>query len=184
MEFRSAIKNLPKWQRVLGSERKSPSFGSNGLDGGNQKVTQRWAAAKGRLGGASLMEKVKEVNKFFNVWPYKTDQEVWGVEDYWATPKEFVRKSGDCEDFAISKYYALRDLGVPASSMRIVALKDTIRNLGHAVLVVYTQNDAYILDNLSNMVLSHKKLPHYAPQYSVNEEFLWRHVKPKATPGK
>lgn len=183
VEFRSPIKNLPKWERVLKAERSSPSFRGGGLEANNQKVAQRWAAAQKKLSGASLMEQVKEVNKFFNVWPYKTDIEVWGVEDYWATPKEFVKKSGDCEDYAISKYYALRTLGVPAKSMRVVAVKDTIRNLGHAVLVVYAQNEAYILDNLSNMVLSHKKLPHYSPQYSVNEEFLWRHVKPKAAPG-
>ena len=55
--------------------------------------------------------------------------DVWGVMDYWETPAEFFQKSGDCEDFAIAKYFALRDLGFPASQMRIVVLKDTLRNL-------------------------------------------------------
>ena len=183
VEFRSPIKNLPKWERVRGSENKKPSFTAKGLDTTNQKVAQRWEKLKGAFKNATLAEKVREVNKFFNQWPYKMDREVWGVEDYWATPREFVQKSGDCEDYAISKYYALRDLGVPANIMRIAAIKDQVRNLGHAVLVVYMDNDAYVLDNLTNLVLSHKKLTHYAPQYSVNEEFLWRHVKPKATPG-
>ena len=183
VEFRSPIKNLPKWERVRGSESKKPSFTAKGMDVTNQKVSQRWQNLKGKFKDATLAEKVREVNKFFNQWPYKTDREVWGVEDYWATPREFVQKSGDCEDYAISKYYALRDLGVPANLLRVAAIKDQIRNLGHAVLVVYMDNDAYVLDNLTNLVLSHKKLTHYAPQYSVNEEFLWRHVKPKATPG-
>ena len=56
-------------------------------------------------------------------------------------------KVGDCEDFAIAKYFALRDLGFPASQMRIVVLKDTLRNLDHAVTAVYLDGDAWILDN-------------------------------------
>ena len=184
VEFRSPIKNLPKWERVMGSEKRKPSFIDKGMDTRNQQVSARWAKLKEKLQGASLREKVQGVNNFFNQWPYKTDREVWGVEDYWAVPREFVEKSGDCEDYAISKYYALRDLGVPAEMMRIAAIKDVIRNLGHAVLVVFMESDAYVLDNLTNLVLSHKKLTHYAPQYTVNETFLWRHVKPKSTPAK
>ncbi len=184
VEFRSPIKNLPKWERVLSSEKKRPSFTGSGLDTKSAKVRERWEKLKNSLAGAPLKEQVQKVNNFFNQWPYKFDKEVWGVEDYWATPREFVERSGDCEDYAISKYYALRDLGVPASQLRVAAVKDVIRNLGHGVLIVYMENDAYVLDNLTNLVLSHKKLKHYAPQYSVNEEYLWRHVKPKSAPGK
>ena len=184
VEFRSPIKNLPKWERVRSSEKKRPSFTEKGLDTKSAKVRERWDKLKNSLAGAPLKDQVQKINNFFNQWPYKFDKEVWGVEDYWATPREFVERSGDCEDYAISKYYALRDLGVPASQLRVAAVKDVIRNLGHAVLIVYMENDAYVLDNLTNLVLSHKKLKHYAPQYSVNEEYLWRHVKPKSAPGK
>lgn len=184
VEFRSPIKNLPKWERVRTSESKRPSFIAAGIDTKSKQVSERWSKLKANLEGASLKEKVQKINNFFNQWPYKMDREVWGVEDYWATPREFVEKSGDCEDYAIAKYYALRELGVPAEQLRIAAIKDVIRNLGHAVTIVYMENDAYVLDNLTNLVLSHTKLKHYAPQYSVNEQFLWRHVKPKAGPTK
>ena len=184
VEFRSPIKNLPKWERVRDSEIKRPTFIPGGLDLNvkNSNVIPRWNALRDKIKDAPIADQVREVNKFFNQWPYKTDMEVWGLEDYWTTPREFIEKSGDCEDFAISKYYALRELGVPADRLRVAAVKDTIRNLGHAVLIVYMNDDAYVLDNLTNLVLSHKKLTHYAPQYTVNEEFLWRHVVPKATP--
>jgi predicted transglutaminase-like cysteine proteinase len=184
VEFRSPIKNLPKWERVRDSEIKRPTFISGGvdLDVKNASVEQRWNALRDKFKDAPIADQVREVNKFFNQWPYKTDMEVYGVEDYWATPREFIQKSGDCEDYAIAKYYALRELGVPADRLRVAAVKDTIRNLGHAILIVYMNDDAYILDNLTNLVLSHKKLTHYAPQYTVNEEFLWRHVVPKAQP--
>lgn len=184
VEFRSPIKDLPKWERVLGSEKKRPSFAGSGMDVQNAKVAERWAGLKAKLADASLKDKVRQVNNFFNQWPYKTDVEVWGVEDYWATPREFVQKSGDCEDYAISKYYALRNLGVPAKMLRVAAVKDGIRGIGHAVLVVFMDGDAYVLDNLTNLVLSHTRLTHYTPLYTVNEEFLWRHVKPQPKAGK
>lgn len=180
VEFRSAIKNLPKWERVLDSERNNPSFTPAGLDTKSASVRKRWKELKDKIADAPLREQVQRVNNFFNQWPYKSDREVWGVEDYWATPREFVERSGDCEDYAIAKYYALRDLGAPAHILRVAAVKDAIRGIGHAVLVVYMEDDAYVLDNLTNLVLSHTKLKHYVLQYSVNQKYLWRHVKPKS----
>lgn len=182
VDFRSVLKDMPKWERVLQKERATPSFTPDGISCDNASVAARWKALQNKLSGASLLEKIKGVNKFFNQWPYRTDIAVWGVEDYWATPCEFIVRSGDCEDYAITKYFALRALGVPADIMRIAAVKDTIRGIGHAVLVIYMDNDAYVLDNLSNLVLSHKRLRHYSPLYSLNENYLWRHVKPIAGP--
>lgn len=176
LEMRSKIGNMPKWTSVLEKERKNPGY-----------VAQRqfpgqgmWKDIKAKLSRLSPLEQAKAVNVLINRWPYRTDMDVWGLMDYWASPTEFFRKSGDCEDFAIAKYFALRGLGIPASKMRIVVLKDTLRNLDHAVLVFYSDGDAWILDNLSNAVLSHRRLSHYRPQFSVNEEYRWAHLKPSA----
>ena len=178
VEFRGPLKNLPKWERVLKAEKGTPSFGADEKVSLTPAVAERWAKVKAGLEGATLAEKLKAVNTFFNQWPYKEDILVWKVEDYWATPYEFVRKSGDCEDYAIAKYFALRSLGVPASQMRIVAVMEKIRNIGHAVLVVYMNDNAYVLDNLTNLILSHSRLTNYEPKFSVNEEYRWAHVKP------
>lgn len=140
-------------------------------------VYKRWAALKEKVAGKTPMEQARAVNLFFNQWPYRTDMELWSVNEYWETPEEFIKKSGDCEDYAISKYYALRALGVPAERLRIVAVKDTIRGIGHAVLAFYEGDTAYILDNLSTMLIEHKRLTHYLPQFSVNEQFRWRHAR-------
>ncbi len=182
VEFRTPLSNLPKWERVRSSEIKAPTFGGDEKARMTPEVAARWDALRDKLKSVSDMDKAKGVNSFFNQWPYKTDQVVWGVEDYWATPAEFIKRSGDCEDYAIAKYYALRNLGMPAPQLRVIAVKDTIRNLGHAVLIVFIEGNAYVLDNLTNMVLSHSRLTHYAPQFSVNEEYLWRHVKPVSGP--
>ena len=170
VEFRGALKNLPKWDRVLKEEGKNPTFKSDAV------VKLKWEALKEKAAGMSLKEKLKLVNDFFNRMPYRTDREVWGVEDYWETPREFIQKSGDCEDYSITKYYGLRDMGLPADDMRIVILQDTIRNLAHAVLVVFGDGTAYVLDNVSNVIMTHDRLGHYKPQYSLNEEYRWAHV--------
>lgn len=184
VEFRSALGGMPKWQRVMGAEKANPSFGKNESVTLTPAVAAKWSKVKETLQDASLQDKVKAVNSFFNQWPYKTDMVAWGVEDYWATTQEFVKKSGDCEDYAIAKYYALRSLGVPAEKMRVVAVIEKIRGIGHAVLVVYMNDNAYVLDNLTNLILPHTQLRNYEPKFSVNEEFRWAHVKPVSQPKK
>ena len=130
-----------------------------------------------RAEGKSPRELLRLVNSFWNSWPYREDQANWGKQDYWAAPAQFLKKSGDCEDYAIVKYFTLKELGIAPDSMRIVILRDTIRNLAHAVLVVYLDDEAYVLDNLSNVVQPHTRLRNYSPQYSVNEHGRWTHIR-------
>ncbi|WP_353115712.1 transglutaminase-like cysteine peptidase [Nitratidesulfovibrio sp.] len=180
IEFRGPLKNLPKWDRVLNVDRKTPGLIPERALGGRNAL---WGELRSEWRGLSTMDKLRNVNSLFNQWPYRLDSEVWGVVDYWAAPVEFLRKSGDCEDYAITKYFALKQLGVSVSDMRIVILLDSIRRLAHAILVVYTGGDAYVLDNLSNVVLSHQRYGHYVPQYSINEEHRWAHIPIKGGPG-
>lgn len=178
VEFKSRLKNMPKWERVLrnysGRSGIDQSFGSN-----RQREAKAWEALKEKNKGASALEKARAVNVFFNQWPYRTDQQIYGVSDYWATPDEFIKNSGDCEDYAITKMYALMQLGVDPANMRVVALRDNIRNLDHAVLALYTNDTVYILDNVTRLVLTHDNFMHYRPYFSVNGSFTWTHVPPK-----
>ena len=96
-----------------------------------------------------------------------------------------MARSGDCEDFAIAKFFALRQLGFGEREMRVVILMDEIRGIGHAVLAIYESDEIVILDSLSNMILPHSRYKHYRPQYSMNETTRWAHVggyKNKLTP--
>ena len=126
--------------------------------------------------GLPPYEQLKVINAFFNRWPYKLDNDNFQVPDYWETPFEFLARSGDCEDYSITKFYALRQLGFRNDDMRIVVLFDRIRGLAHAVLAVKLDNDEYILDNQANVVMSHHRYRHYDPQYSVNETTRWVHI--------
>lgn len=175
VEFRGPVKNLPEWTNMLERNEKNPIF----TPGKQLNARVTWDKLKEMLKGKSQLEQLKGVNTFWNQWPYRLDIEAYGKQDYWAAPYEFLKHSGDCEDYSIAKYHTLKELGFDPDKMRIVVLKDTIRNIAHAVLAVYLDDDVYILDNLSPAALSHTRLKNYLPQYSVNEKFRWVHVRPK-----
>ena len=175
VEFRRPLNTLPVWLGVMDRNAKNPIF----TPGSKLNASTTWDELKAKAEKLSPMDKLKLVNSFWNRWPYREDREVYGKDDYWAAPYEFRKNSGDCEDYSIAKYFTLRELGFSTDDMRIVVVMETIRNIAHAVLVVYLDDDAYVLDNLSNNVLSHTRARNYVPQFSVNEKDRWAHVKPK-----
>ena len=77
----------------------------------------------------------RQVNGIFNQVPYRTDQQHWGAEDYWATPTEMLGSfGGDCEDYSISKYLSLKEIGVPVEKLRITYVRALKLGESHMVL--------------------------------------------------
>ena len=173
VEFKRPLSTLPGWLDLL----KRNSMDTIFIPTRAFKKSVTWENFKSKAPRGNKVELLRYVNSFWNTWPYVEDIVNWKQQDYWEIPAEFLKKSGDCEDYSIIKYFTLKELGVAPESMRIVVVRDTIRNFAHAVLVVYLNGDAFILDNLSNSVLSHTKLRQYSPQYSVNEFGRWAHMK-------
>lgn len=141
---------------------------------------ESWRRTIERSQGKPLSQQLKAINGWANSNPYIIDQINWGMEDFWETPHEFLSVSGDCEDYAIAKYYSLRALGVPESAMRIIIVQDL--NLGgivHAVLGVYDGATLYILDNQIKQVMPALKIYHYRPIYSLNKYYWWAYYTPK-----
>ena len=175
-EFRLDV--LPGWVRVVERNLADPIFVENKKLLNFNPTT--WMQFKSQAKAKQGLDLLRFVNKFWNQSRYILDIKNWGIDDYWATPAEFSKKSGDCEDYAIVKYFTLKELGFPQNRLRIVALTSSLHNnQGHAVLVVYLDNDAFVLDNLSDKVLSHSQIPHYNPQFSVNETGRWGHYRVK-----
>ena len=140
-----------------------------------------WQSVVRTQRGRPPIEQIQAVNRFLNEWRYKSDDQNYGRRDYWATPLEFLRHSGDCEDYAIAKYVTLRQLGFMPEQLRLVVVRDVIRDLAHAVLAVYVDEEVYILDNLTKAVLPQERIGQYVPYYSVNETTRWAHVAPVET---
>ncbi|MFQ6017987.1 MAG: transglutaminase-like cysteine peptidase [Kiloniellaceae bacterium] len=183
-----SLQGLPQWTRVLERmEADREAFDRCAADPAYcpTPILKNWRRIITSAANLNRPEQLKAVNDFFNRWPYKQDRELYGLSEYWATPREFMTRSGDCEDYSIAKYFALRKLGFRTDEMRIVILMDRIRGIGHAVLAIYVENDILILDSLSSLILSHARYKHYIPQYSMNESTRWAHIggqRKRATP--
>ena len=133
-----------------------------------------------RSGTQDELLRLKDINDFFNRrLAFKDDSVVWGVPDYWATPLESLEKrAGDCEDYAIAKYFSLAASGVPTAKLRMVYVRARLggQSLAHMVLAYYPQPGAepLILDNLRPEVLPASQRADLTPVFSFNTEGLWQ----------
>ncbi len=125
---------------------------------------------------AGDLQKIEQVNRFFNRMAFVNDIDLWGVEDYWATPIEFlVKGAGDCEDFAIAKYFTLKAMGMPEEKLNIAYVKALQYNMHHVVLLYYAKAGAepLVLDNLTGEIaLAYQRID-LMPIYSFNGTGLW-----------
>jgi predicted transglutaminase-like cysteine proteinase len=139
----------------------------------------RFVAWKNMLQDAAILDaldKVIRVNDFFNLFPFTEDQALWGEENYWATPIEFIRANGgDCEDFSIAKYFALLELGIPEDSLRFTMVKSKQNQQFHMVLSYFHTQDAapLVLDNLIKDIKPASQRQDLVPVYSFNGQRLW-----------
>ncbi len=134
---------------------------------------QRWREFLATIKHAPRPVQLKAVNDYFNRLPYVADMENYGVEDHWATPREFFAKGGDCEDYAIAKYLSLRALGWPAERLRIVVVHDRERDLVHAALVAYHGGTGHLLDIEIPEVTDQRRVARYQPIFAIGETGWW-----------
>lgn len=126
------------------------------------------------------VQRLHEINDFFNRrLAFREDAQTWGVPDYWATPLESLEKrAGDCEDYAIAKYFSLAATGLPSAKLRMVYVRARLggQSLAHMVLAYYAQPGAepLILDNLRPEVLPASQRTDLTPVFSFNTEGLWQ----------
>lgn len=113
---------------------------------------QAWHKLIHDLAGASESQQLQQVNRFFNTHiRFAEDIDLWGVSDYWASPEETLeRGAGDCEDFALAKYFTLRQLGVAPEHLRLLYTTLAGNGQAHMVLAYWPtpQHEALVLDNL------------------------------------
>ena len=135
--------------------------------------------------GLPEREQLTAINRFFNhQLAFRTDQQIWGVEDYWASPVEALLKgAGDCEDYALAKYFSLRHLGVPAEKLRITYVKALTRNQAHMVLTYYDSAIPWVLDNLVDSIQPAVERSDLLPVYAFNAEGVYLPSTNGAAPG-
>ncbi|MEP4377894.1 MAG: transglutaminase-like cysteine peptidase [Alphaproteobacteria bacterium] len=168
---------FPKWKGALNRTFKERESLARPCRPGHISGCQmhEWQSLLDSLGQTALPAQLDTINREMNRRKYVLDPVNWGVKDYWASPAQFFRKNGDCEDFSIAKYMSLRALGIPAARMRVVVLNDENLRIPHAILAVHDGRDELVLDNQISQVVSHRLIRHYRPIFSINEEGWWLH---------
>lgn len=162
--------------------------------GGNAgAVVRDWNNALAVFHGGSEQQKLKDVNEYFNrKLRFEDDARLWGQNDYWATPIEALLKgAGDCEDYAIAKYFSLKFLGVPVEKLRITYVRARIGGGGsnvvqaHMVLTYYPAPDAepMVLDNLVSEIRPASRRGDLLPIFSFNSEGVWAGGASEPQPG-
>lgn len=120
--------------------------------------------------------RVDAINSVLNLLTYTNDDKKYGKADYWATPKEsLLNDGGDCEDFAITKYFILRNLGVDESKLQMMYTNVPSAGEAHMVLTYQPEQShtPLVLDNMKNEVLPTTERLDLVPIYSFNREGIW-----------
>jgi predicted transglutaminase-like cysteine proteinase len=123
-------------------------------------------AARARSGRA----RVGEVNRAVNLAIHPvSDLAKFGVPDLWATPlMTFATGSGDCEDYAIAKYMALRQAGMADDDLRLVIVHDRRVHQDHAVAAARVDGHWLILDNRTMLLLTDAQVRNLTPLLALD----------------
>lgn len=123
--------------------------------------------------------KIKEVNDFFGTFLFVSDADHFNQKDFWQTPVELLQcGAGDCEDFAIAKYFALIEAGIDREQLRIGYVQATgfgLSNAAHMILLYYPDKgtDPLVLDNLIEDIKPLSARKDLTLVYSFNNSGIW-----------
>ena len=132
------------------------------------------------LKGAELSfeQQLRLVNRYVNRHRYRDDRVSSRSEagNQWETLTEFLHRGGDCEDFAVAKYFVLRELGVDAEDMRIVIGRESQRATHHAMLAIRFDEDVWLLENDNTIHRNgYQDIERFV--YAINEQGIWDHER-------
>ena len=87
----------------------------------------------------------------------------------------FTFADGDCKDYSIAKFFALREAGVPQERLRLVIVRNRRLEV-HMVVAAYDQDAWFILDN-ATMVLAtdSEDATRYTPLFLLDEAGVRRY---------
>ena len=119
-----------------------------------------------RQGRARLAEINRAVN--FSIRPV-SDWAQYGVADFWSSPLVTLSAgAGDCEDYAVVKYVALREAGIAVDDLRLLFVYYPRRRTNHAVVAVHLGEEWLILDNLTLIMINSSDARHYSPLFVLD----------------
>ena len=136
----------------LNADIKLDFISNNSIDEFTLNKIKSWEAMIKKAEKEKTLAKLKIVNDYFNKLEYKSDKNNWNKSDYWATPIEFLSVgAGDCEDYAIAKFFTLKRLGIKEEKLKLIYTKLAKNNQAHIVLSYMHKPNfvPIILDNVN-----------------------------------
>jgi len=139
-----------------------------------------WDALVADTRAQGLFETLEKVNRRINAFREADDRDTWRRTDYWATPQELIgRGAGDCEDFAIAKYFLLRADGIAPDRLRLMVARvynprgSMIES--HLVLLYQATDDTepLVLDNLRGDIVRLSERPDLFPLAKFDTQSYW-----------
>jgi predicted transglutaminase-like cysteine proteinase len=98
-----------------------------------------------------------------------SDLSQWGIADRWSAPLATLASGrGDCEDYAIAKYVALREAGVAESDVRLIIVRDVARGIDHAVAAARVDDTWVMLDNRRMVLTEDSAMAHTVPLFVLD----------------
>jgi predicted transglutaminase-like cysteine proteinase len=96
----------------------------------------------------------------------------------WLSPLDVLRLGdGDCKDYALAKYFALRQAGVEAERLRLVIVHNKRRAEDHMLVAAYEAGNWLILDNRTMALVTDADASAvYAPLFVLDERGTRRYV--------
>lgn len=163
---------IQQWPALLARHKTMMNTYSLCQETGRQCVSAKvshWQDFLGLLQTQKPLVQLIAVNDYINARPYKQDNWLYNVSDHWADVADFLENSGDCEDFAIAKYFSLRQLGFDTGMMQIMLVYDVYSGTDHAVLRVALNDQLYFLDNRDDVIDRAEFDRRYRPHIAFNE---------------
>ena len=110
-----------------------------------------------------------------------SDVAQWGVPDRWSAPlATFASGRGDCEDYAIAKYVALRKAGLAEDDVRLVIVRERASGEDHAVVAARVDEKWIVLDNRRLTLLADTEMPRVRPLFVFDRDGVKRFTPPTA----
>lgn len=174
---------LRKWTRVESEIREDEQILARcGKDASSCPLAaQRLLAIVDEGRARSGRARIGVINRAINLAIIPTSDLVqWGVADRWSAPLEtFTTHRGDCEDYAIAKYVALRAAGVAPDDVKLVVVRNDDISENHAVVAVRLDSAWVILDNRWLALVPDRAMRHAIPTFEIDEDGVRRFAAPQ-----
>jgi predicted transglutaminase-like cysteine proteinase len=175
-KWRDVLARIDSEQETLATCRASP----DACPPAARRLLQLVELGRRREGRARLGEINRAVNLSIRA---TSDLSQYDVDDFWSPPLATLEKGvGDCEDYAILKYLALREAGISPDDLRLLIVSYPRRGIMHAVLAVHLDGEWLLLDNLTMVIVNSLEATQYRPLIGLDDKAMTTFAAGSPTP--